>query len=372
MYYQDDFVKTFDSEEKFLNFLQEIESRASWEVHKTSELKVIAAEESRESCKKIEMREDGSWILADTKANTGLLLEAENVIYPLGFTAIKTLKERARIGGTALRDLPKATLAWILNECLQVTKGRAMLRIHEGKVRAVHGGDSSDYAVLSMPELYEAAASRFREQYQSLTFCGASFDHSMVSADWKIRDDGLLNAYDELLIHYGQEKGAVASALIRIVTSDVGTSGANIYCSLLTGNGRLCLGKPIKLEHGNQNSIIDFEDNLGHIFAIYQETVKGVEKLFHVYVENPANVMIGLMKKAGIGKNLIAQTTERFKSSISGGCSGYDVYAGICEAVFLAESNGMGKRALADLEEHIARCLTYRFSDYDISGEFSY
>ena len=45
---------------------------------------------------------------------------------------------------------------------------------------------------------------------------------------------------------------------------------------------------------------------------------------------------------------------------------------GICEAIFLAQSNGMGAKALTDLEEMVSRCLTYRFHEYDIPGTILY
>ena len=72
----------------------------------------------------------------------------------MGKTAVSTLKDRARIKGTALMDVKKSVLADILNECLQVAKGDALLRISEGKVRGVLSGDEADYAIISMPKLF--------------------------------------------------------------------------------------------------------------------------------------------------------------------------------------------------------------------------
>ena len=80
-----------------------------------------------------------------------------------------------------------------------------------------------------------------------------------------------------------------------------------------------------------------------------------------------------VMIKAGISKALTAQTVEQFKAGHGPGiCNGYDIYCGICEAIFLAQSNGMGAKALTDLEEMVSRCLTYRFHEYDIPGTILY
>ena len=76
------------------------------------------------------------------------------------------MENRARISGYALQDLGRGKLARVLNDCLEVTKGNALVRIHEGKARAVHGGDKSDYAVLPMLELFEASAIHMEEVHQ--------------------------------------------------------------------------------------------------------------------------------------------------------------------------------------------------------------
>lgn len=71
-----------------------------------------------------------------------------------------------------------------------------------------------------------------------------------------------------------------------------------------------------------------------------------------------------------IGKKLIAETVEQFNAAYMGGaCSGYDVYCAICNSIFISEVNGGQGKALADLEEAISRCLTLRWSEYDIPGD---
>lgn len=95
--------------------------------------------------------------------------------------------------------------------------------------------------------------------------------------------------------------------------------------------------------------------------------------MFRVYINYPANVMAGLMNRVGIGKQLTAQTVEQFKAGhMGGGCSGYEVYCGICECIFLAQSRGMSVKGLLDLEEMVSRILAYRMHDYDIPGVVSY
>lgn len=351
MNYQDDFSASFPEKEGFLGFLDGIEERGCWRVFPTNEIQVFALAEFPELCREIEAEREGADILQDTRANTGLLLKVGEEAYPLGTTAIKTLENRARISGYALQDLGRGKLARVLNDCLEVTKGNALVRIHEGKARAVHGGDKSDYAVLPMPELFEASTIHMEEQYERVRFLSGYFDHWLVTASWEIQDRRLLDTYRDMLLQYGQVADPELSAQIKVHSSDVGVSGANIFYSLLMGKERrpLVLGDALRLEHSGGASLADFSRNLSQVFARYREAVEGLSGLFSEYLTYPANVIARVMKKAGIGVGLTAKTAELFKAGHGfGGCNGYEVYCGICECIFLAQSEGAGVRALPD------------------------
>lgn len=375
MRFRDDFSASFQNQGEFMEFLDQVERDAQWQNYPTNEILAFSTEENPELCQMTPDRTDKEEILKDTYANTGLLLRAGGSYYPVGATTIKTLENRARISGNALQDLERPKFARIINDCLQVTKGQALIRIHEGKVRAVHGGDKSDYAVLSMPELFEVAALYMRDMYDSVQFSEGYFSHLITTASWEIRDGELLDCYRNLLLQYGLSAPSELSAVIRVDSSDVAASGANIFCSLLEGPEKrpLILGNAIKLEHSGAATIESFAGNVAQIFARHKEAVEGLGKLFRVYVNYPANVMAGLMNRVGIGKQLTAQTVEQFKAGhMGGGCSGYEVYCGICECIFLAQSRGMNVKGLLDLEEMVSRILACRMHDYDIPGLVSY
>ena len=132
----------------------------------------------------------------------------------------------------------------------------------------------------------------------------------------------------------------------------------------------MVLGKALKLAHEKKASMAKFDANMSMAFARYEEALAGLERLFHIYINHPVNVISGLMQRVKIGKKLIAETVEQFKATYMGGtCTGYDVYCAICTSLFLSEVNGVRGKELADLEESISRCLTLRWSDYDIPGE---
>lgn len=151
MYYKDDFYKEFRTEKELCEYLEEIDSRAEWIRITSKKLKVAAAGE--ETCTEV----PGISLEAlekDTLSHSRLVLILPERICYIGNSAIKSLKGRARIDGKALADVDKKTLAEILNKCLKVARGKALIRFCEGKIRAVLSGDEKDYAIISMPDMY--------------------------------------------------------------------------------------------------------------------------------------------------------------------------------------------------------------------------
>ena len=140
-------------------------------------------------------------IMKDTMENTCIcaadacFMQAQDQCYPVRTCAIKSILERAKISGTALNKVEKPVLARILNYCMGVATGSALLRYSEGKISAVHGGDSSEYAILEMSELFEAMADYLKASYPGCQFAGASYDHSIATAVGEICQDAMIETY---------------------------------------------------------------------------------------------------------------------------------------------------------------------------------
>lgn len=134
------------------------------------------------------------------------------------------MKGRARIDGKALADVDKKTLAEILNKCLKVARGRALIRFCEGKIRAVLSGDEKDYAIISMPDMYMVTSAYIHGDYEKATFLNGYADHYSVTASWQLEDTKLTDVYKELMQNYGRKTDKDIKAVVRITTSDVGVS----------------------------------------------------------------------------------------------------------------------------------------------------
>lgn len=167
MCYADNFSRSFGEQQECLQFLREREENASWHSIPTKEVRFEAIDESSTSGKVLcdwyrLMGKEG--ILQDTMANTQLLLRAEDALYPVRSCALSTILSRARISGHALSKVSKPVLAQILNHCVSVASGNALLRLSDEKVSAMHGGDESEYAVLEIPELFQAVTDQLENE----------------------------------------------------------------------------------------------------------------------------------------------------------------------------------------------------------------
>ena len=374
--FADDFTKNFYSQSEFLDFLTEREKNSYWSRIRAKDLKFYAMEKGDEITQRLENeyalqgKED---VFSDTIENTRLILQADNRLIPVRSCAIKTILERARISGNALNKVRKSVLSEILNYCMAVTSGEALLRVCEDKITAVHGGDESDYSVLEMPELFKRTVDYLESNFSGYTFAGASYDHLIVTSLWELsKDDALVSTYRESLLNNGIDVGEIKPAL-RLTTSDAGVSGVNLYPIVFVGSEAkvIPLGNALKLEHKNKADIQRFDEQLNLLYSQYSKALGGIEKLLKITIKNPVNTMLGVMKRIGIPKKLAFEAAELFSiQSKNMSCTAHDIYFGIAETEFMMQYEGSEGSKIAKMEENIARAINIRWTDYDIPGDF--
>ena len=254
-----------------------------------------------------------------------------------------------------------------------MSKGKSLLRFCEGKVRAVLSGDEKDYSILSMPDVYAIAGAYIYSDFETASFKSGCVDHNLVNATWELRDRRLTEAYKELLERYGRTFNGELYASVRITTSDVGSSGANIFYTVSVQNQYIVLGETLKVRHKNCKGTEDFNQNMAAIFEYYKEALQNVLRLSEIWVNHPANAMIGVMKQAGFSKKLIAETVEGFRAAAGDvPCSAYEIYCGICDVISIARQQETNERGLLLLEEKVAACVSKRWHDLDMPGEIKY
>ena len=375
MCYADGFSASFQGQQECLRFLREREENASWHSLPTKEVRFEAIDEGSASGRvlydwyRLQGKEG---VILDTMENTRLLLKMKDQVYPVRSCAIATILSRARISGHALSKVKKDVLARILNYCVSVASGNALLRLSDEKISAMHGGDESEYAILAMPQLFEAITEQLDHDFTSYHFMGGHYEHAMVTAVWSFPDNGeLTDAYEETAKELGVSIGNYVPA-VRFSSSDVGISGANLYPMLLdeaSGRG-IALGSALCLEHSNKASLEDFKKQLALLYPRYTDAIAQLGRLMEIGIDYPYQTMLRVMKRIGVTKRLAYRAAELWKAQNGEKpCTAYDLYLGICEAEFLLQCDGASAPKVAQMEENISRALKVRWEEYDYAGD---
>ena len=377
--FADDYCGVFRKQEDFLESLKSIGRNSSWQRKSARNLRLVAItsgskveEEMKERYADEGLDEE---IITDTIVNTGLLLKVRNQYYPVRNCAIKSILDRAGISGAGLRRVEKSVYARILNDCLKAAKGEALLRISEGKVSAVLGGDCHDYAVLDMEQVFLHTVDYLTESFKGCRYVEGFYEHDMVSAVWQLTgEDALLDAYREELALHGRTAEEMVP-MVKVTISDTGSGGANIYPMLVYGKEctTISLGSPLRLGHRNGRSLSEFDDQLKLLYGKYQLAVGNLVKLLKVEVMNPVNCMKGVMDKLGIARKYAAEAVDLFRAQYGEDpCTAHDIYFGISEILYMLACEGEEGGRIARMEETIARALSVNWTEYDIPGIYKW
>lgn len=179
--YADAFETTFANTKEMLEFLAERAKASQWIRKPTRMLRLVPLEKEAETIEKACTKQlEG--IVEDTEKNTQLVLKINGEVYPVRDCAMHTILKRAGVSGTGLRKLEKATYAKVINYCLKVARGDALIKIADGKVSAVHGGDEHDYCVLDMEAVFSMTCDYLKAHFSGSAYLEGSgtYDHSIA------------------------------------------------------------------------------------------------------------------------------------------------------------------------------------------------
>lgn len=370
--FADAYETTFADPGELLEFLAERGKTSSWIRKPTRMLRLVPINEEAERMGS-SAGTDWEEILKDTQENTKLALKIRGEAYPVRSCAINTILKRAGISGSGLRKLETGNYAKVVNYCLKVAKGDALIKIADGKVSAVHGGDASDYDILDMRTIFEVTMQYLNNNFKGSNYVEGSgvYDHSVVSAMWELGgNQELLDTYRRALADHGMTGHAISPA-VRLTTSDVAASGANIYPMLLCGNANrtINLGSPIRLAHTGGADITKYMANLRMLFSRYQDAITDITKLMDIEIRNPLNCLRLVMRKIGISKKLVNEVADLFiNQNGTGPCTAHDLYFAMNEASFFGACEGMQGNSILSLEEQVTRALQLDWREFDVAG----
>jgi len=218
--FADGYRGVFQKQEDFLDCLKSIGRNSFLERRNSRNLCLVAItsgskmeEELKEKYADEGLDED---IITDTIINTGLLLKVRNQYYPVRSCAIKSILDRAGISGAGLRRVEKSVYARILNDCLKVAKGEALLCIQKFTYKGIpYKVEITDAA--AFPQDYAAAMTVYQRiaefsKVVTVDIGGFTLDYLLIRGgrpDLGVCDSlekGVIKLYNDVASRINSEK----------------------------------------------------------------------------------------------------------------------------------------------------------------------
>lgn len=307
--------------------------------------------------------------------NLGLNVPFDNglVCYPIGDTAFSTLIQRAGYQNspvlTGLNEknsqkvMAPCDKASVLNTGFKCFKNRALVLIRDEKVRAVLSGDETDYSILRYNELVTVFKDELAKQFKGVSFEEAYASHSSFTTVYSFHDEQVYNAVEHI---FAKKLNKIRTA-VRMTSSDVGLSGANLYPYIIADGRTFLIGQPLSLTHKDRHSVDDFRDNAAKVMSMFKDAEEKLEKMETAKVRNVAGCFLRAAKQVGLPKGICCEYAPTLENLYGTRCYQIDIYWALYDMLekYLSGSDATNARKLA-LEEGISRVVFSNMADYDL------
>lgn len=213
----------------------------------------------------------------------------------------------------------KARLEELINSVLESNddSGKepfmSMAYLHGDNIVACH---SKDYRPLEISELIEQLKESLEKRYEKVEFFDGSYCDDFTIADFIIRDRQVIRALEHVVSGGAKYYDAVLS--VRLVTSNLGLSGANLYPLFLfkttpeqrTYSVLPATEKRIVLEHKGDANIEKFAKNCEKMFGLIEFLPQNIAALNGMIVHYPTHCLINVAEKVGIPAKYVKPVAE--------------------------------------------------------------
>ena len=325
-------------------------------------------------------------ILLDTVTNgTMLYATVGNKSWAVRSSAKSSLFTRAGINGAALGRLAPADLAEVLNLCLNVSKGSAILLERYGKVSAFHSDASDGYLAMPISELLRITEKEVADRFGPPSFIKGTNSATYTTAHWALPEveEELNLKYQMALmkkvgpktdiememtpyLFFGSSDTAMSSASCQPMFRKKGT---NVYVHLADG----IQVKHLRASGKKKDGLELYEEEVSqNLFTKFNDSIEQVERLGQVEIYNGANVVVGICNAERIPRkygDVARETIERW--SIGESCvSAYDVFMAFSEMLGECENLGASETTKSVLEEKVYKTMNpkYDWKRLDVGG----
>lgn len=308
--------------------------------------------------------------------------ESKMLTFPIRDTAFKTICERAGIGGRTLSciedktrqaELDPQIKALIFNECLKCYSSKSLVLVRDDAVSAILSGDESDYQRLPMIDLIKTLESSLETFVSDYELFNSKCDYEIAQITYRLFDDELTKAIKDAFI--GIKKGMEVIPYIKLVTSDVGISGANLYPVVVFEDGtQILLGEGIKTKHKGAGAYATFEENSKRIFALFIENAKKIADLKKIRIKHAGGCARNIANHLKFPKKESLETLADLDTLAS--CTALDIYMAIfsiVEAIYYdrqSKKKPLSEKELLEWNELASEVAYLDFKRYDFDFEW--
>lgn len=377
--------KVFLNEETATRFFKQVCDTDMWKRAYTRELHVVPVDpvpilmqEIRDKIKASATVTDESMqqCMDESMLALSMPMETRYEAFPIGNTAYGSLLQRAGYQSspvlTCMSDkasqkaMSPHSKAEVLNIGLGCYNNKSLALIRDEKVRAVHSGDDEDYSILRYDELLATLKSGLETQFDQIKFHDATASHEYFTTTYEIEDKNLNHEITSVFSKAGIDvKNMVPS--VRLISSDVGISGANIYPLIRNNTITRMIGLPLVLTHKHRHDITDFAANVSKVMAMFKEASAKLSEMEQEKVKNPAGCLLRIAKHVGLPKKISCEAAPIFEDMFRTNACQIDVYWKLFELLddYVATSNVSINRKY-QIEEGICRFAFTNMADYDM------
>lgn len=133
------------------------------------------------------------------------------------------------------------------------------------------------------------------------------------------------------------------------------------------------IGGTVGVDHRNKKQVPDFVNSLEMLFAQFGDSVARLSGLLSVQLEYPVNAMTAICKALKMPKKAALEAISMFEMANGNRpATAHDVFIAMQEIPYTLKVSGTAESKLLALQESMARALTLRWDDYDLSRQVNW
>lgn len=384
---KDDEIKTINSREELQEYLDFRKTHDKWFISPINLMQVFT-KSSSELINAFKKR-TGSIIsdiaiqdCAENGTNMFLKFHTEingqdkKGVVPLRYTAIRSLLDRAKIGGFSLYNeeedagievLPLQEKANIINKCLSLYAQSAKVLYRDEKISAIMSGQ---YAVLAEKDIVEAVEGCLKNNFPKAEFLTGSVSHEFFRMEYALNADEI---EEDILMTLNDNGIAVdrVKAMLGIFTSDIGSAAATVYSYLDLDGQKMYYGKPFAIKHIGQRTGDDIAKSVNKLYSLFQNNPEDFKAMSETVIENPAGCLRSIAKEFELPKKYSMAAATALEATEKATCTAYEIFWYLNDIVRRFDEEKKDMYRSLKLQETVAETVKINFKRFDKPFEWA-